>query len=520
MKTWRERLQRLISIDPRSLAVLRVGLGLIVLVDAAWCWVDADAFFADNGLQPIAACRQYLPSPYCWSVHFLGASSELHRAIFAIVALSATALCLGWKTRLATIICWAWTLSVAHRCPLAVNGGDVLVRVLLFWGMFLPLGRCWSVDARNAAGTARRFCSVRSVASAALLVQIAIVYAVAGIVKINVEWLSGRAVEYALRWDLYGRPLGLALLDIPEVLPWLTWGTLGLELATPLLLFWPWRTWQVRLFTVSALAVFHLGLAATMTLGFFPYVSVVAVCSFLPSRFWNGLLAATDPGAMHLRRSARRHAAAGSISATDQVTRGVIPRLGRAAVSVCCGAFLAYVVSYNISTLPFESCRGLMSPELRTIGHITGTRQRWALFDKPSKADGWFLAEARLANGRRVDILRDGRAVFAHKPSDISTIFPNHRWRHHFRYLTCSVPDVFRQEAAKYLVNRWNEGHSADEQIVTCDLVFCSEPTSDHVRAGDYVTRVLARVQRGDESLQGNFAEALGELRLGQMRSY
>ncbi len=520
MTTWRERLAGLVAIDPRSLALVRVGLALIVLVDAGRCWIDADAFFADDGLQPIAVCRQYLSSPYCWSMHFLGESTSFHRAIISVAALSAAALCLGWKTRLATIICWAWTLSVAHRCPLAVNGGDVLVRVLLFWGMFLPLGRRWSLDARRAGRTSHRAGSIRSVASAALLIQVAAVYAVAGIVKINEEWLSGRAVEYALRWDQYGRPLGRALLEFPVVLPWLTWATLGLELAAPALLFWPWRTWQVRIVTVSALAIFHLGLAATMTLGFFPYASVVALCAFLPSRFWDSLVLAAEPGMPRWSHSASSRSAARTPGETHAATRHVGRRVANAATSVCCGFFLAYVMFYNLATLPFESCRGLMSPSLRTIGHLTGTRQRWALFDRPSKADGWFVANARLVDGRRVDILRNGRVVTARKPRDISEIFPNHRWRHHFRYLTCSVPDAFRQEAAEFLVHRWNGRHGADEQIVSCDLVFHSEPTSEDVRPGDYVSRVLARVERGDESLHGNFAEALDELRLGRVRGY
>jgi hypothetical protein len=82
--------------------------------------------------------------------------------LFAIAALVAIALLVGYRTRLATVLL-ALLASLQARNPTLIQGGDNLLLLLLFWGMFLPLGARFAIDAaldRRAGG--RRTHTARS----------------------------------------------------------------------------------------------------------------------------------------------------------------------------------------------------------------------------------------------------------------------------------------------------------------------------------------------------------------------
>ena len=111
-------------------------------------------------------------------------------------------LILGYRTRVSTAIGWLVIGSIQSRNQLLLQHGDYLLRLLLFWSMFLPLGARFSLDARRrAALPENRFLSV---AGGALLVQIACVYVFAGLFKLQPTWLDGEAVGESI--DLYSSP--------------------------------------------------------------------------------------------------------------------------------------------------------------------------------------------------------------------------------------------------------------------------------------------------------------------------
>ena len=55
-------------------------------------------------------------------------------------------LLVGYKTKLSTIMTFVFIHSLQMRCTILNSSGDDLLRVLLFWSVFLPLGKCFSVD--------------------------------------------------------------------------------------------------------------------------------------------------------------------------------------------------------------------------------------------------------------------------------------------------------------------------------------------------------------------------------------
>ncbi len=55
-------------------------------------------------------------------------------------------LILGYKTRWAMLAAFIMTTSVHNRNWMVNNGGDDILRSLLFLSVFLPLNRCFSLD--------------------------------------------------------------------------------------------------------------------------------------------------------------------------------------------------------------------------------------------------------------------------------------------------------------------------------------------------------------------------------------
>lgn len=91
--------------------------------------------------------------------------------------------------------------------PRRAEGGDDLLRLLLFWALFLPLGRCCSIDSLadrlrqpgSSRSPARALQHVRcqpgvvvSAAAVALHVQVMVMYVCNAVAKTDESWSSVR----------------------------------------------------------------------------------------------------------------------------------------------------------------------------------------------------------------------------------------------------------------------------------------------------------------------------------------
>ena len=103
--------------------------------------------YADGGVMPIREVQNHFAGSWRWSLHWLSGAPAFQMALFGLAGLLAVLLLIGCLTRVATIGSWILLASLITRAPLVINAGDTLLLLLLFWSMFLPLGRMWSVDA-------------------------------------------------------------------------------------------------------------------------------------------------------------------------------------------------------------------------------------------------------------------------------------------------------------------------------------------------------------------------------------
>lgn len=292
----RAYLAQTFTIDLRTLALFRAALGAVLFVSLLMRLADVGAFYADSGVMPRAWLLQS-ESPLRWSLHFANGSALFEAALLLIHAAAAFALMVGSHTRLAAITTWVLLVSLHGRNPLVLIGGDYLLVCLLFWGLFLPLGARWSVDAALSTQPPREDREHLSWASAGLVLQVLSVYFFSAIMKADPAWWpDGTAVEQALRLDRYTLPLGYWLRDtLPAALRPLTYYVYWLELLGPLLALSPVLQRPLRFAVLLMLFAMHLGFVLCLKLGLFPFASAASLTVLLGGWAW-------DSGARRLDR--------------------------------------------------------------------------------------------------------------------------------------------------------------------------------------------------------------------------
>jgi predicted DCC family thiol-disulfide oxidoreductase YuxK len=284
----KQTLLELFSIDLRTLALTRIAFASLVLIDLALRLTDLEVFYTDKGVLPRAAVHELRPLSWLTSLHFLSGRNEIEALLFLISGVFAVLLLIGHRTRRASF--WVWLLfwSLCVRNYFVVHGADSLLKVLLFWGMFVPWGTRYSVDSAFNPAPNRLPKNVFSVGSIALLLQMPLVYFFGGVLKNGLEWrYDFTAILYTLKSPDYALPLGVWITSYPGWLKILTASTLVLEMAGALLLFCPFRTKTVRFWVILAFFSLQLGLALTLKLGLFPLVSMAALLPFIPGSFWD-----------------------------------------------------------------------------------------------------------------------------------------------------------------------------------------------------------------------------------------
>jgi predicted DCC family thiol-disulfide oxidoreductase YuxK len=287
----RERIEKLFEIDLRTLALTRITTALLVLVDLLWRSTSLTAFYSDRGLVPRTAIYERLPNSWQFSLHFMSGRTEIQALLFVISGILALMLLGGYRTRTAAF--WSWLLftSLNSRDFYVVHGGDALLNMLLFWGMFVPWGAKYSIDSALNSSSIPQPKRVVSIGTAALLLQVPLVYFFGGILKNGPEWRDQfTAIYYVLSAPDYATSLGHWMRSWPmPILKAITASTIVLEISGAILLFSPFATRTIRSLVLPAFLLLQIGFLLTMRLGLFPLISTAALLPFIPSRFWDKL---------------------------------------------------------------------------------------------------------------------------------------------------------------------------------------------------------------------------------------
>jgi hypothetical protein len=396
------RLESVGTLSLRSLAAMRIATAILLIADTVDRAATIGSDYTDSGIFPRAAMSNVPGLENIWSFLMINGDPFFVSTCFALTIVAAILLLIGWRTSAMTPICWLLLLSLQGRIPHANDSGDVILRTILFWGIFLPWGERWSVRVRQSERSIPTRhepypTEVCSCGTLAYILQIVIIYIFSVLWKFNRSWtIDGDAVYWALHLDKWTSDIGKALLDLPQTyLKLATHLTILIELAPLLLLlpFWieiaPKSYQKIRLFLVLLLWGFHLSLGIFLSIGLLSWICCVAWIGLLPDSFW------LNRPIRHLEdlrlRLIQKSLASNIITRWSKVAEqwwrsiyGVVPLILITLVFWLNGA----------SATPNPQPRWLVD----TASSI-GLVQRWDMFaGMPFRNDGWLLIELRTEN--------------------------------------------------------------------------------------------------------------------------
>ena len=427
------KIEELLGLDLRALGVFRISIASLVLIDLVNRSFDLVAHYTDAGVVPRALVSEYAEQPWLLSFHMLSGGSGLQIVLFVLTGIAALALLLGYRSRVACFFCWLLMLSLHVRNPFVNNLGDWLLVDLLFWGIFLPLGAKFAWDSVNRSISQPLPVRVISLATLGILLQIGLVYVLAGHHKISPAWhTDGTAIALSLQLDRIASPLGQQLLLLPDgMLRFMTFATLYLEKWGPLLLLVPIFIGPTRTLLAVTFMVFHLGLAISFELGVFPFICITAWVLVLPAGFWDRVAKLTAVSALREKIIAAVRGLKKSKARDVQLVPGVFETL--VALFFLFGSVSSAMLYAGImDEVYYDGVYSHVEPVVNTIN----MRQRWDMFSPgPPRRDGWFVVAGSTPAGLRVDLLRERRELDWARPSNVAATYKNQRWRKYMEWV-------------------------------------------------------------------------------------
>lgn len=472
--------RRTFSADPRALGLTRVAVGAVVLAQVAVRSQGIETFYSDAGTLPRTDWARL--HPHFVSLHGLSGDVRAQTALFLLHGLAALALLTGVRTRLATFVTWALTVSLAVRNPLLNDGADALLGMLLFWGNFVPWGARLSLDALRRREPVDR-APVFTVGTVGLLLQMPLVYGITVLQKHTPAWRETfDAVYYALNNDFIASRLGVLLGGAPRVLlRGLTLFTLVAELAIPFLLLAPLRSPRLRFAGVALSTTLQLGFFTCFDVGTFPFVSSAAVLPFLPALVLDGLSGRprVATALAHLRRVAPRLLPTSPRAPSAEPTSA----FGRSLTATLAALGIVAVVASNLASVGAFALR----PEVTKTLAALRLGQGWMMFASPAKEAGWYVALGKLPDGRTVDLLHPGEPVSWDKPTHVSSDFPTRDLRKIYSIVRADGARPYRAAFARHLCAAPQPGGS----LRAIRLYFLSRPIGGSDQEAPRKTRVL-----------------------------
>lgn len=188
----------LLGSTEEALALYRIVLGALLMSELILRFRFLHPFYSDHGTLPMRFVWPRVDELYhvvclhCWS-----GSLIYQQLLLCIQVVCATFFTLGYKTRIVAILSWLLYLSLTLRNTWLNFILDRYFHYLLFYAMFLPLDRCWSVSTPHRCNRDSTTIVV-SVATTCLKLQVLWIYMDAGF---------GKYLDPLQGWTFYADPL-------------------------------------------------------------------------------------------------------------------------------------------------------------------------------------------------------------------------------------------------------------------------------------------------------------------------
>lgn len=409
-------------------------MAAIVIVDLFIRGSDLSAHYTNEGIWPTHLLHNFGWKNGNWSLHEISGSYSWVFLLFSVHFIAALFLLIGYKTKLATLCVWLLTISLHNRNLFIQQSGDDLLRLILFWGLFLPWNCCYSIDSRK-----KQIHKNNSIANFGYLFLIASVYFFTACLKTSTEWhLEGSAIYYALSLEQLRLPMGDWLYQFPLLMKWLTWFVFATELLIPILILWPNKNGYFRLIAFSLLVILHVGIGLTLYVGLFFTINIVTAIGLLPKTFIDKLEQKFKLKNISLNISKKK----------NTIVTYMINSICIVSIIIC--------LLINLSTVKWFNYE--LRKEVWYPINVLRLDQYWGMFS-PSiiKKDGWFVYHGMDSIGRQWDLYRNREYVDYSKPEHIVKMYKSDRWRKLAENMQNDNYTFLRPLYCSYKIREWNK---------------------------------------------------------------
>lgn len=461
---------------------MRIAIAAILIADLTIRMGDLEAFYSNTGAVPLGMVFEHLWNDYFVSVHAMSGLWQVQLILFLFAFFCAAMLFIGYRTRLFTVLSWLMLLSLHNRNTLILQGGDDLLRMVLFWSMFIPWGARYSCDSLLSRGKPQELPAptILTVATIAYLLQICYIYSGSALLK-GPEWNTHyTALYYAYSLDQIAYPVTKYFYYYPELLKKMTALAYYFELLAPVLFFIPVKHSFFRTIGIIAIIGFHIFNSLNLFIGLFPLIGCGTVLGLLPSEAMGKLES-------WLRRLKPLVISSftGIAVLVQNIIRWKVPVYYHAAwreqLKTAVLIFLTiFVFDWNFSNISIVTSK--LSDRLRFIGYGLRLDQNWGMFAPGVfKDDGWYVLEGITEEVKSINLLNPGQPLSYQKPESVVSMFKNDRWRKYSENFIMSYNEYARGYFCSYYKRIWNEQHR-EEQITGLRIYYMSELTQPDYR--------------------------------------
>lgn len=175
--------------------------------------------------------------------------------------LSLIGLLIGFKTRFMGVLAWLMHITINTTGHFTAYGVETFLHIALFYCMVLPVGCCWSADARKAAHKIPDYLITLSVRIIQL--HLCIMYLACGVEKsMGAQWWNGEAIWIAMQQDQFHHYNIDWMAQFPFIPKLLCWGTLIVETFYPFAIFFSKtkKAWLISIISMHGFIAIFLGL--------------------------------------------------------------------------------------------------------------------------------------------------------------------------------------------------------------------------------------------------------------------
>ncbi len=405
-----------------------------------------EAHYTNAGVLPTQVIKTYYPFyQYYFSLHNLLDTDFQQRALFLVHFLIALCLLIGYKTSLFTLLNYIFLLSLHHRNPMILQGGDDLLRITLFYMIFLPWGKHYSLDYYFKSKYFFKPKKDENEFSWFYLLfmwNVSFVYLFSALLKTEAEWrITGEALYYALNLETIRTSLGRMLLHYPEILKIASYFVYYVqEILAPLFLIFPLNR-SIRNSAAILIILLHLFILLFLRVGIFPFVGITTALMLF--------------GFLDKKQ--------GQFSLPARLQ--------------CIAALMVFVlvVRFNLATLntPYFS----ITIQEDNFMHSIGLSQRWNMFSPGVKRyDGYLILRGIKSDNTEWDLIHNSPKIHYEKNIQHSNYLYGDRWRKFLENYEQQHYNFVKHYFCYFIIRQWNQQHP-DNAIEALNILFMKKTT-------------------------------------------